>query len=156
MDDPRKRSHCLGTFHQPDPTDGWGICSEKNQTLGLLSKATCPWQGPELSGVSHSVYRMEFTKPSTQTAGQLKQDAGLDKAPGPSLCPTPPTPPLSGKDSAFSDHNVVLRKRCFLLPSCFVLRLKSTEVIASRWPLKCLSSEGSSCGRARVKCVKPG
>ena len=30
------------------------------------------------------------------------------------------------------------------LAKCLVLRLKSTQVTASRWPLKCLSSEGSS------------
>ena len=31
--------------------------------------------------------------------------------------------------------------------SCFMLGLKSTHVTVSLWPLKCLSSAGSSCER---------
>lgn len=68
--------------------------------------------------------------------------------------PVPAHATLPGEHLAFSAYNLAPRTRCPLLPSCFVLRLKSTLVTPSLWPLKCLSSEGSSWGRRRSSMRK--
>lgn len=104
------------------------------------SEAVLTWEAPSPSAPPPSLRAEGSSGAGSRRQVQAEQWVLTHPA-----CACPPAPP-SQVGTGFLGSNPAPRTRRPLLPSCFPLRLKSTQVTPSRCPLKCRSSEGSSWG----------